>query len=286
MATQTPLAWLQSAVNRAVSFVVGLLWKPTDIPGCLLWLRPSRGVTKSGSLVSKWADQAGKHTVTTPSVIERPTFVQHSDAFHQRPAIRFDGVGDLLEKEGDISLPFQMEELSAFVVLSQATVGVANGTPLLWTGSSGHVGIQINGSNEFHAYLEYPYASGVTLLTGKAYVLGIVYANEKATLYVNGAPVKTFTGAQMWQTNSGATARLRIGGESAASSNFHGDLGDVVIYGRALTDAEVDKVNAELLEHYGIGSGKLLDWSDAFKDLLAKLRGWLERQGVIAPRNP
>ena len=89
MATQTPLAWLQSAVNRAVSFVVGLLWKPTDIPGCLLWLRPSRGVTKSGSLVSKWADQAGKHTVATPSVIERPTFVQHSDAFHQRPAIRF-----------------------------------------------------------------------------------------------------------------------------------------------------------------------------------------------------
>src|SRR5262249_25012859 len=118
MTIQTPLAWLTSAVTRAISVVISLLCSPTDIPSCRLWLRASSGVTKTGDLVTQWADKAGNHTFAAPSIVERPRFVAHSTALHQRPAIRFDGDGDLLEKEGGIDLPFEMNPFSAFVVLS------------------------------------------------------------------------------------------------------------------------------------------------------------------------
>ena len=184
MSNHSRLDWLKAVIRRAIAFVHGLLWIPTDLPGCLLWLRASRGVVKTGSLVAIRVDQAGDHTVLAPSVVERPRFVGRSDAFNQRPAVRFDGIGDLLEKDDDVALPVGGDAFSVFVVLSQAAVGVANGTVVVWGDSAPRVALSVSSRNVFEAYLDGAYSSDVTLMTGKPYLLGLVYAEEKAALYV------------------------------------------------------------------------------------------------------
>lgn len=272
---------MKAALDRALAFLVGLLWNPTDLHGCALWLRPSRGVVKTGTLVAKWLDQAGGHVVEAPTVVERPRFVAHADAFDGRAAIQFDGIGELLEQRGGVRLPFESEAFSVVVVLSQAAVGVANGAAILWSGSKPHAGIWISASNVFHAYLERSYASGVSLMAGKPYLLGVVYGDEKATLYVNGLPVKEFTGIRMVRTNS-PSSRLCIGGEAAASNSFDGALGDVVVYDRALDADELAKLSAALMDHYGIRSSFRRGWLHRLEDYIDAL---FARLGGICARD-
>jgi hypothetical protein len=273
---RSALAWIRATLDEVRAFIVGLLWNPTDLHGCALWLRPTRGVVKTGSLVSKWADQAGGHLLEAPTVVEQPRFVPHAEAFDGRSAIRFDGIGELLEQRGDVRLPFGRAAFSAFVVLSQAAVGVANGAAVLWSGAKPHVAIWMSASNVFYAYLERSYASDVSLMAGKAYLLGVVYGDEKATLYVNGLPVKEFTGIAMTRASTPA-ARLCVGGEASASNSFCGDLGDIVVYDRALDSAELAKLSSELMDHYGIRSSFRRSWfhrlEDCIETLFARLGG-------------
>ena len=54
-------------------------WVPTDIGGCVFWVRPDLGVTKDGSnLISLWADQSGNgNNVAQGTAAMKPTWVDN-----------------------------------------------------------------------------------------------------------------------------------------------------------------------------------------------------------------
>lgn len=75
--------------------VVGNGFVPTDIGGCVLWLRSDLGITQSGGLVSSWADQSGSGN----------DFIQATDS--KKPVwyangLLSDDVDDLLTSAGCI----------------------------------------------------------------------------------------------------------------------------------------------------------------------------------------
>lgn len=79
---------------------------PTDVPGCVFWVRADLGVTKDGSnLVSSWANQSGASGRDATEATNKPLWV---DALvNGRPAIRFDGSNDKLVTPGfTVNAPF------------------------------------------------------------------------------------------------------------------------------------------------------------------------------------
>ncbi len=69
---------------------------PTDIAGCLLWVRADLGVTKDGSnLVSTWADQSGAGRDFTEAGSSRPLWV--TSLVNGHAGVRFDGSNDKMK---------------------------------------------------------------------------------------------------------------------------------------------------------------------------------------------
>lgn len=71
-------------------------WKPTDIGGCILWLRSDLGITKDGSnIVSRWADQTENANDFVPAPSNTgPTWV--TNRLNGHPSISFNGTTDFL----------------------------------------------------------------------------------------------------------------------------------------------------------------------------------------------
>lgn len=68
---------------------------PTDLSGCILWLRADAGVQTNGSgAVTSWSDQSGHGNHAPAPAGNEPTL--NSNALNGKPAVHFDGVNDCL----------------------------------------------------------------------------------------------------------------------------------------------------------------------------------------------
>ena len=87
-------------VSSDVAISPQSLFLPTDVPGCVLWLRSDLGVTKDGSnLVSVWVDQSGDgNDATQVTSDNQPLWKDNHINGH--PAIYFDGVDNFLLASG------------------------------------------------------------------------------------------------------------------------------------------------------------------------------------------
>jgi len=180
-----------------------------------------------------------------------PLFVPCSPSLNQRPSIRFGGTGERLESRRGIPQPLRWRGFSVFVVLSPSTVGPREADFLRWSGWTADVGIDLDARNGLHARVETRYDSGVRLLPGRPYLVGIVFRSTEVTLHVSGSVARRIDDVRVFDTGVEAPALLRIGGEPG---RFRGELGDVVIYDRALSAVEIDALNAGMLAHYRLGA--------------------------------
>lgn len=73
------------------------VFKPTQLSGCVLWLRADMGVTVVGSDVSALADQSGaSHDVVQATGSLQPDLTSQLAALNNRAAIVYDGADDRL----------------------------------------------------------------------------------------------------------------------------------------------------------------------------------------------
>ena len=95
--------------------VSGSAWVPTDISGCVSWLRGDLGITEDGAnLVGSWATQAGAASPFTQTTdANKPTHVEN--AFNGQAGVSFpyDAVNPKWMKTTSLSLP---QPCSLFVV--------------------------------------------------------------------------------------------------------------------------------------------------------------------------
>jgi hypothetical protein len=216
-----------------------------------LWLRADQGITADAQgRVSRWQDEsAGKHDAAQPSESAQPTLV--ADALNGKPALRFDGKGRFLNIAGQVLTSQQFTLLAV----------VNDGAP---------------GSGYREVFSNWHSKSDI----GQALFLGLAGNSIRLSDHLSPAgalsqPEKHFilTGinsqydAKVYQDRREAARRatplpLRnlatpyvLGQQGNINGEFwKGDIAELMVYDRALSEEELSQVWDYLSKRYGIAA--------------------------------
>ena len=299
------LRWPLRAVASAIRAVVGCFarartsrWLPTRLGDCLLWVRAGVGVSGPWSLVTRWADRTHGRALEARAPTDCPTLVWASLPLRERPALRFDSGGGMLEVSSPLP-PGGGAELAVFVVFSAARRALC-ATPCSATGATPamrrvvscvvddtYAGIDLGERSELRVALPdgRSGASGVHILPDRPYVVGLVVEARAAVLLVDGARVRRFTRSRPPHSRPRAPLlRLMVGARRGSPSCFAGDLGDLVVYRRALGPLESAALSASLMRRYAVGQPRRPRAIDRLRRLLGTVRAALAEICYGTPR--
>jgi ferric-dicitrate binding protein FerR (iron transport regulator) len=229
------------------------LWKPS-LSGLQLWLKADAGVKGAGNSVAFWKDQspAGNDAVQN-DLPSQPTLVPQ--AVLGRPAIRFDGVDDFF------TLPAGFGDfrsgLSAFLV---TRVGASPPSMRFLDFDQGPTCDNICFARKdtpdklaFWVYANCLSKGKVEapggILIDQFQSLGVIYAPPgRVTLYRNGVPV----GAGTTTVPRDIVRKPNFIGKSNSSGEpfFKGDLSEILLYNRPLSEEERGSVERYLVSKY------------------------------------
>ncbi len=125
LSSNTTYYWRIEA-NTGSATVVGQArrftnFKPTDLPGCALWLRADTGLTLNGNSIETWLDASINNlTVSQSTLSSQPTLIANS--INSFPSISFDG-NDIFNIS---NFPFS-SNVNCFVVAKKTNAAVSHG---------------------------------------------------------------------------------------------------------------------------------------------------------------
>jgi outer membrane biosynthesis protein TonB len=230
------------------------LWKAPPA-GLLLWLRADQGVKTNGPTVAAWLDQsAAGNSAVQDKPGAQPTLVPN--ALAGRPSIRFDGSDDFFALPDGFS-DFRAG-LTAFVVARPAPGGAWSRFIDLDVGPACE-NIVFGRKDAADKLGFWVYTNSST--KGKVEAPGAVTANEvqsfcallapggKVTLYKNGTIVATGETSAPKSTSRkpNTLAKSNSGGGDPL---FKGELFEILLYSRALSEAERAYVESYLNAKY------------------------------------
>ncbi len=206
------------------------LWglNPLVVSGCRLWFRANTLALNDNDPVVTWPDESGLGTNAVSPDGSRPTF--KTNIVNGLPVVRFDGAQGL--DHGLLTLA----TATYFIVWSRVNAG-----------NSDYV---LGKDGSAYSYLQY----GGDWYTAAAGNMAVAMAANtfmlKCCVY-NGATHQRYTnGTAHSSMNSVAGASLKvIGGLGYAC---RGDIAELLVYSRALTDSERQRVEACLNAKYAL----------------------------------
>lgn len=218
---------------------------PTQLSGCVLWLRADLGITKDGSdKVSAWADQSGSgNHFAQGTGADQPLYV--AGAYAGQPALRGDNT-DKLTSAAAVGSGANNTLFAVFTGAGAATsyvmAGVDGSTCAVLHRFSAALVEWFNGGGADR----YTFASG--LFAGAPHVLTVAQSNgvslqgwwDGASSFGPVVPTTAFAGLRYVMGYAG--------GANASS----GDMLEVVEYSRVLSAAERLQVERYLGARYGI----------------------------------
>lgn len=225
---------------------------PIPAAGVALWLVADDAKAAADGRLAAWSNDAVPGvTATAEKGEEQPAVVP--DAIGGHAAIRFDGVHNMLKTSIDIS-PAAMPEATIIAVFNSATEATDPKRKLYGDDSGGFdraVGLDDRAGEE----------TNYTLFTGRGvegyfalkantpYLTVDRYTADSFFGWVNGAPLLTNV-AGGWQE---ALPNFYIGGTGTNYNEFwQGDIAEMIVYARVLTDAERIQVEDYLAKKYGL----------------------------------
>lgn len=227
--------------------------------GLQLWLKADAGVTADGDgFVTGWNDQTtNANNALQADLTKSPKLV--ANGVNNKPVIRFDGVDDYLEVADSDSISIIGDMTSFFVIrfadfATYRTIWAktnsnqpapvdyytqpGTGVPRLFRGN----GVGGAGNNGF--------ADASTALRANSFIMaGFELQDTMATHYLAAQPI----GGGNIVTNLGdSDTSLLIGTRADFVTKMKGDIAEIVIYDRALTEAERLSVTTYLGQKYNI----------------------------------
>lgn len=224
---------------------------PTQLSGCTLWLRADMGVTDAGGgKCSAWADQSGNGRNFTQGIdANRPIIT--ASAINGRQALRFDSAASQRLSNGTALSSFiTASAWTAFAVFNYTGASAVSPTsysnPALIADSSSYCGLY-NSTTRAVAYCwdGADKSARPTITTSTNYYLTAQLSGGNIVANVNAGSNSTTASGNV----STLTGTMHLGGVSV----YHkGDIGEIIMYNRALSAGELTQVQAYLASYWGI----------------------------------
>ena len=219
---------------------------PTQLSGCELWLDASDLETIIGATAEEWKDKSGNlaHAGQGTSA-NRPTLVKNG--WNGLSYLSFDGSNDAMT--GNLSN--SIIDDSIFIVCrtknSAADAGIffISDTP-----SFGHKGLtHHNGSNVYCYFSSGSKYKAYNMSTYSPHIISRSYADAVGTFHINGCEAISSNGTP---ADVSASTLYYI---ADATSKCEIDIGEIIVYNRKLSQAELRQVEKYLSLKWKIGLG-------------------------------
>ena len=208
---------------------------PRRISGLELWLdgSDSSTITLNSTTVSEWRDKSGKSNTFTQAVaLNQPTFVASSK--NGRSAINFPNVAQMNGPAG-----FSFAQPTTWFIAFQAPT--SSGQWALFDGNTSRQHVFGNASTEMRMFAGS--APVIATITQSTWYLAVLVYNGTSSTH----RVSTLTASTV---NAGANAITapRIG----ANAGLRGDLGEIGVFSKALSDTEATAVMRYLSKKWAV----------------------------------
>jgi len=268
-------------MNRSIRDLLLLFprggFKPTDIAGCLLWLRSDRGLftdaamttpsVNDGDAVQAWADQSGNGNNFTQATAGKIPTLQNAaaDVIADKGVVRFNGTSDLLVAsnftsvmQGTVFAAFRMNGLvnSHTILASSDEVAALNYVRIRSVHSTLNPSMSVLQRDGAPAY---DGGYGNTALVVATPYVGAWSSNGIAySLRLNGT-IQTLTfvsGANTgdWFGDTSGRDNFTVGGmrRDVDADFLMGDLCEVIMYDATLSPGQIVQVHKYLAKRWGI----------------------------------
>ncbi len=216
-----------------------------------LWLRANYGTntTAEGSAISSWTNAMGTGLITQTSSSFQPIYRSSSNLINFNPTLEFDGIDDYLSSTLNFGI-YSTSKFTTFTVIKHT-----GSNDIVWAQNSNQSNSayqSINTTQRFGVYSG-NYISGTnTIGTTNPVILGLRRnsTNNNFNLYHNGiteqnGSISSFGGS--FRTNA-----INIGRQGSSTNSFQGNIAELLIFNRTLTDNEINIVHSFLAVKYGI----------------------------------
>ena len=229
---------------------------PVPVDGLRLWLDAGDGLTAGvEGMVSAWADRSlFGHDVSQEETTQQPKLV--ADAVNSREAVLFDGEDDMLARAdvaGDALL--SSDSVSVYAVVRQKSQSDVN-TALAWEGPDykNHLALLTSYNNQF--LIDHGHASEGGRVSAAQpegwddvwHVLEFVRDGSQAVVVVDSEAVEMGEFEDALEVD--VAGRLIIG--AVPELAFGGEIAELLIYNRALSEPERGAVRGYLGSSYGL----------------------------------
>jgi Concanavalin A-like lectin/glucanases superfamily len=220
--------------------------------GVLLWLRADDATAKDGKLQT-WANPLVPNGSASPAQADKPPAVV-PNALNGHAVVRFDGTDQMLLTTIDIR-PARMPEGTIITVFNSRTADKSPLRKLYGDDDGGYdraAGLDDRGGEKnFTLFTGSGVAGYFTLEKDTTYVLVDEYSATSFSGWVNGKAALTNEKAD-WDPLH-ALPNVYLGGTGTSYQEYwNGDLAEVLVYARKLTDAERTSVEDSLAKKYGV----------------------------------
>lgn len=204
---------------------------PTQLAGCVLWLRSDLGISLNGSNVSAWADQSGQGNNVTQGVAgQQPAYSTSDASYGGRPSLSF----------AQASTQF-LKSSTTIVTASQPITLVVVGEGSQAVGAQWWMAI---GPGALNCGLEDPGTSAPGNVGLYAGSFVFIAASDSAGVFaavLNGASSKLFRNSSSTAVGTGnpgtgaLSNNVAIGANTAGTQTLQGKVTEALIYTRDLS---------------------------------------------------
>ncbi|MDI1248811.1 MAG: hypothetical protein PSV13_08110 [Lacunisphaera sp.] len=242
------------------SFQQGLSPWPAALvsDGLRAWFRADQGVVKDGdNKVSQWTDVSGHgiHVVQLSDPNQQPVFT--AGAMNSQPALEYAQSGSALRTPGPVDVLNGGNDLTVIMVAKPGVEQSGYGSMLDFSPNEYALGWNLGpwGSPSNQVRLlwtnaersEYGNTPLAQMTAGQVQVLSAVKSGTTASTYLNGLVQGTAEGAAgLWA----AVEHLGVGCHSSGGSSYIGQIAEVLVYNRALTNNERADIEQALMAKY------------------------------------
>jgi hypothetical protein len=226
-----------------VSQMASATFNKDTIPDLVRWWKADALILNDNDLVASWTDSSDTGDDATAASTDRPTY--KTNIINGHPVVRFNGTNTMAFTE--------LTDIKTVFIVS-AKDNVTNNNVLLGHSSNGssYIADSYGGSTR-----DYATANGVSAYGGKDTGATIFHTTTTHILYVNGGyfmRVLSFGVAGAWVDQGISTFGLdRIGDYTSGTTyDFDGDIAEILIYNRSLSDFERAQIEGYLNAKYNV----------------------------------